>query len=287
SARVTKRRSTRIQKLQAPSIPKEMAPSVTTTQDTIHHDTNEPFPFLSLPFELRNKIYRHFVHFPTGVIKAPSMSPRLALYLVSRQFHTEASQIFFAENVFHLQSDTAEEGQDPFGPTLARAQRCIVNLRLTPPFEWGIIERYLTSFVAALSPKHELQCLLIIATPYQVERLSPLEKLSGIRFAQIDVAPAFYEYWFHGSPHTGFTWFLPYDAPKVPYQQLLERLMMSDGNSADTIKQGVTGAYHAEPPLTTSLEGEELSHAQLHGGWAATGELINLLNDVCKKALKP
>ncbi|KAL8993131.1 MAG: hypothetical protein Q9188_007404 [Gyalolechia gomerana] len=283
-ARVTRRRSARIQKLQELNISKGLTPS--TSQNALHHDTSKPFPFLSLPPELRNKIYRHIVHFPTGVIKAPSMSPRLSLYLVSRQFHTEASKVFYTENVFHLQSDTAEKGQDPFGPALHRAQRCVLNLRLTAPFEWDFIEWYLTAFVAALSPKHELQSLLIIATPYQVERFMPLEKLSGVDLAQIDVAPPYYEYWFRGSPKTGWTWFLPYDMPKYPYQQHLERLMMSDGKSAEKIKEGLGKEYQVEPALTTALEGEELKHAKMCGGWPGTGELITLLNGDCRRDLR-
>ncbi|KAI4180665.1 MAG: hypothetical protein L6R41_007083 [Letrouitia leprolyta] len=212
------------------------------------------------------------------------MDRRLNLFLASRQLHAEASEIFFAKNVFQLESHVAEKtpGREPFCPTLSRVQRCVLNLRLTSPLDCTFILSYLSSFIDVLTPKHKLKHLLIVATPDQVECLHPLERLSRVELAQIDVASPFYPYWCSGSPSMGFKMYLAYYKPKAVYQQHLERIMMCDGSEAqkEKIKERLKGEYVSEPELTVALQGEELEKAKMEGGWKGAGEMMFVLHEV-------
>ncbi|EPS45506.1 hypothetical protein H072_538 [Dactylellina haptotyla CBS 200.50] len=75
------------------------------------------FPFLRLPRELRDEIYKYFVAIPLPPVPdpirrlpneyalPPYMTPRLdvAILRVNKQIHDEASRILYSQNVFRIQ----------------------------------------------------------------------------------------------------------------------------------------------------------------------------------------
>ena len=65
---------------------------------------DRPFPFLTLPGELRNKIYRMCLVGPSIYTLNLRFPPRRAssLLCVNKQVYHEAAPIFYAENVFRL-----------------------------------------------------------------------------------------------------------------------------------------------------------------------------------------
>ena len=89
----------------------------------------ETSPFLALPLELRYAIYRHCLISPSGKVEVVSnylgtQKPRpirfytvrnLSLLEANRQIRAEASEQFYAENIFTLNSysRTQEYGQEP------------------------------------------------------------------------------------------------------------------------------------------------------------------------------
>ncbi|KAK6331400.1 hypothetical protein TWF730_004482 [Orbilia blumenaviensis] len=91
-----------------------------------------PFPFLSLPRELRHKIYKYVISFPTApsapissfLDSRPPFELRerlseptdLSLLLVNKQIHDEASQVLYGETVFPLRVVINESQTDGYEP---------------------------------------------------------------------------------------------------------------------------------------------------------------------------
>ncbi|PSS28446.1 hypothetical protein M430DRAFT_92314 [Amorphotheca resinae ATCC 22711] len=78
-------------------------------EDSTQGQKQAPFPFLSLPSELRNKIYSFvFSEAPQVLDLDPSIfhlfhkQKMLALFTVSRQIHLEATHHFFSTHTFRL-----------------------------------------------------------------------------------------------------------------------------------------------------------------------------------------
>ena len=74
------------------------------TPEYISYEQPKPFPFLDLPGELRNKIYRMCLVGPSQYTVNLRFPPRTAssLLCVNKQVFLEASSIFYAENVFRF-----------------------------------------------------------------------------------------------------------------------------------------------------------------------------------------
>lgn len=71
-----------------------------------HHDTDQPFPFFTLPFELRREIlfsvlasYRTIDLDPCNNVDAVE---RLSVFLTSRRMHEEAYHVFYGRHTFRI-----------------------------------------------------------------------------------------------------------------------------------------------------------------------------------------
>lgn len=223
-------------------------------------------------------IYRYIVRFRKGVVKAAKMSPRLQLWLVNRQFFNEASALFYSENVFKFYSGYVQPGEDPFGPNISRVQRCFLHLKWTYFNATVFMQWYLTEFVNAFMPRKDLRYLLVRIIPQQLAQLKPLEQLSGIELAQIEIAYTFDRFNYYRTVGPKYIWATSHPPERKKYHQLLERLMMSDGKSEAPVRNSLNRYYNAEPALTTSLSGEALQHAKSHGGWTEEGDLFDLFH---------
>lgn len=236
-------------------------------------------------------IYRHFIRFPKGVLKAKHMSSRLQLFLVNRQLFTEASALFYADNVFKFYSAYVSRGQDPFGFNLTRIRKCFLHLNGTHPNAYDFFSWYIKEFADALVKSNSLEYLLLRILPHQLQQLSPLEKINNIKFVQIDLvawSDAPYYAWPFRRQYLSL-WGKYDTLMRGPQQkrhvQLLERLMMSDGKAAteveirDRIAKAMEkkNSYTIEPPLSISLTGDALQEAKVHGGWADGNALYTYL----------
>ncbi|KAL8762102.1 MAG: hypothetical protein Q9184_001847 [Pyrenodesmia sp. 2 TL-2023] len=246
--------------------------------------SSKPFPFFSLPAEIRNMVYGHFIHFPRGVVKAKTMSTRLRPFLVNRQLFAEASARFYAFNVFKFYSAYVFSGQDPFGFNLTRIRKCFLHLNGTHPRARDFLTWYLKEFVDALIKRHSLECLLVRALPYQLPQVKTLAALRGIELVQIDAVGA-RVLW--NSREAFWTMFDPWTKGPSDLRlcQLLERLMMSDGSAAteNEIQERAVKAedrkekYVAKPALSVQLKGEAAQLAKRDGGWADPHALYRYL----------
>ncbi|KAI4112953.1 MAG: hypothetical protein LQ345_005978 [Seirophora villosa] len=271
----------------APRARRASTSSLPTVKSLLHHDSanvnrseiiTEPFPFFSLPPEVRNMVYRNFARYPRGVVKAKSMPTRLQPFLANRKLYDEASKLFYAENVFKFYSIYVAPGIHPFGPSLTRIRKCFMHLNGTDLAATAFIARYVEEFVTALLPHHALKYLLIRLLPLQLvpPLEESLERLRGITFAQIHLTMT--------SDRRLYTWRPPstYALPSailqnVPLalrrrQQYLERAMMSEP-TRPRIPMAQTGGYVTDPRLTVYLKDPELRTAQMTGGWRSRLEL--------------
>ncbi|KAL8925688.1 MAG: hypothetical protein Q9208_003371 [Pyrenodesmia sp. 3 TL-2023] len=252
--------------------------------------SSNPFPFFSLPAEIRNMVYGHFVHFPRGVVKAKTMNSRLRPFLVNRQLFTEASALFYACNVFNFYSAYVSGGEDPFGFDLTRIRKCFLHLTGTHPGAYDFLTWYLKEFADALVKRHSLECLLLRVSPRQLHQIETLAALRGIEFVQVNVIES--REWLSGwlGPHLQSLPVRHHPSMMGPTQlrlcQLLERLMMSDGSAAaenDIRKRALKAEerkekYVANPALSVQLRGEAAQLAKRHGGWADPYALYRYLD---------
>ena len=221
-------------------------------------------------------IYRYLVVFPKGVVRAKSMNRKLRLWRANRQCSNEVSALFYSENVFKFYSGYVHAGEDPFGPSIHRIRRCYLHLSYTPAYAEDFMQWYLSEFVKALKPSNQMLYLLIRPSVSQYDQLTPLENLSGIRFAQINTSSYYGKYDWPESDDE-LDWDQSNPTSRLQYRQKLERYMMSDGKSKAQITKNLGNTYCFEPALTVHLWGKALENAQMHGGWTDDGGLYEFL----------
>jgi hypothetical protein len=85
-----------------PKIIEEALQALTISQP--HHSLPSPFPFLSLPAEIRNRIYSLILarDHPKPLILLPNHRAPTSLFLTSSQIHREASYLFYTSQTFRL-----------------------------------------------------------------------------------------------------------------------------------------------------------------------------------------
>ncbi|KAL9602844.1 MAG: hypothetical protein Q9219_001539 [cf. Caloplaca sp. 3 TL-2023] len=288
----TLRRSARLQKTQAlgsqPQLTRSLKlsslPYQSSGPSTEPKPTNNSFPFLSLPPEIRNTVYRYVVYFPRGVVKARSTKTRLQLFQVNQQIYDEASEIFFSENVFRFYAAFVQTGEDPFGLHLNRIKRCFLRLDGRSSYNDAFSYWFIREFVNAMCPKHNLKYLLVKVNATQLNVAQKLERLCNIDFVQIDVGhwTRYYVYHFQTGQriYTQQCVKTVFDkSPSGPlnHWQFLERVMMSDGHSNHIISSTLKEDYDSSIALSTNLRGKVLLYAQRHGGWRSGQDLYSFL----------
>ncbi|KAL8768852.1 MAG: hypothetical protein Q9209_005033 [Squamulea sp. 1 TL-2023] len=237
--------------------------------------TGSSFPFLSLPPEIRNMIYRYIVRFTNGVIRTTKTKTRLQLWLVNRQFYDESSALFYHENTFKFYSCYVRTGEDPFGPRLDRIERCYLHLALTRRSGKAFLHWFVDEFATAVAASNNLKYLLVRMTDYQLDCVKPLEQLSKIPFALVH--RDWETYFVNGPSYLESRHGLSHQ--RTGFEQRLERLMMRDRESETAIVEGLSHdyAYVSSPTLSTELTGQALQLAQSRGGWADVQHLYQFL----------
>ncbi|KAL8974806.1 MAG: hypothetical protein Q9205_008115 [Flavoplaca limonia] len=154
---------------------------------------------------------------------------------------------------------------DPFGPRLDRIERCYLHLSFTRESSNAFLKWFIDEFVTAVTKAKNLKYLLVRMADHQKVSVLPLESLSGLRFAQVQLGRVYmYPTVFRGK-YGGVKYFG--DQKWRVYEQRLERLMMNNGRPNKEVLAGIGNTYEAEPSLSTDLTGEALQKAQEQGGW--------------------
>ncbi|KAI4219044.1 MAG: hypothetical protein L6R36_008599 [Xanthoria steineri] len=237
-------------------------------------------PFFWLPAEVRNMIYSYMVYYPKGLVRYEihrRHSIPIQSWLVNRQIYLEFSALFYRVNTFRFHSGYVRTGDDPFGPRLDRVERCYLHLAKTRQSSNAFLKWFVDEFVAAVAPAGNLKYLIVRMADHQKDCVQPLELLSGIRFALIQVGQV------HHFPQIvrfrGPSGALIYSSgpQKAGYEQRLERALMSDNGPEPGPLATFDSTYVSEPPLSTDLTGEALQEAQRGGGWADDYHLFRFL----------
>ncbi|KAL8850100.1 MAG: hypothetical protein Q9198_011119 [Flavoplaca austrocitrina] len=156
---------------------------------------------------------------------------------------------------------------DPFGPRLDRIERCYLHLSFTRESSNAFLKWFIDEFVTAVAKAKNLKYLLVRMAEHQKDSVLPLESLSGLRFAQVQLGSITH----FVPPFRGKNGELRYfwGKDKSVYQQRLERLLMNDGRPKEEVLAALGHSYQFEPRLATDLTGEALREAQRRGGWGA------------------
>ncbi|KAL8643526.1 MAG: hypothetical protein Q9226_008308 [Calogaya cf. arnoldii] len=237
--------------------------------------------FFSLPPEIRNMIYSYIVYYPKGIVRHEIHQHhshyQIQPWLVNRQFYLESTALLYRVNTFKFFSGYVREGDDPFGSYLDRIERCYLHLAATRKSSNAFLKWFVDEFAAAVGPAGKLRYLIVRMAEHQKDCIQPLEPLSGIRYAQVQLGRV-YEIP-RNFRHRGPCRRLIYRAgiEKTVYEQRLERLLMTDGTPEKEVLAGLGDTYVSEPPLSTDLTGEALQEAQKRGGWADDYHLFKFL----------
>lgn len=231
-------------------------------------------------------IYSYVVSYPKGLVRLEIHkihSHSIQSWHVNRQFYHECSALFYRVNTFKFCSGYVRTGDDPFGPRLDRIERCYLHLALTRQSSNPFLKWFVDEFAAAVAPVKNLKCLIVRMAEHQKDCIRPLELLSGIQFAQVQLGQIYpYQSRFRGK--CGDLIYLE-GKEKTDYEQRLERLLMNDGRPEKDVLAGLGHTYVSEPPLSTDLTGEALQEAQRRGGWADDYHLFDFLGIRLKKGM--
>ena len=169
------------------------------------------FPFLELPPEIRNMIYRIvlvgdepvyiYCHDPCSEVyqgcycsyeyrvrptPVPQVKKDLEILLVNRQIWTEASELFYSDNIFDFDLSLPGPRRKGFHPNLKRMRKCclcgIEGMSGHQSFD-NYLTDLISTFANSLSEAKQLRFLLISA--YGRTFLQPLEALRGIWHVQV------------------------------------------------------------------------------------------------------
>ncbi|KAL9019650.1 MAG: hypothetical protein Q9185_003115 [Variospora sp. 1 TL-2023] len=220
----------------------------------------QPFPFLSLPTEVRLIIYHLALTYDHILIRKARARGAASLLLTNRLIHAEASTVFYDANVFQvplggLPSDTT-------AATLANVRRmrqCCLRLKMTPRTESGTLDKQIGKFVAGIERSRKMECLLIDASwpeadawRWGIDLLQAFKWLRGIHLAQVLIHTVRRN---EQVSHWRDEW-----------TQWIERCMMAEkGVSHEQVS--LSHGYWQKPRLGIDLVGDELEEAKRLGGW--------------------
>ena len=171
-----------------------------TIVETTPSDQKRPLNFIDLPPEIRNMIYRLLVVCPH--LSFPKPAPEdFAIFCVNRLIFTEASAIYYADNVFRFSLTPAFVGAlrpaKRLNPNLHRISKCQIwrdkvdanNDPVDYRVQINWLDEYarmmIKIFVEALKGKGQLQFLLVDLPDIDATILEPLAALRNIKQVQI------------------------------------------------------------------------------------------------------
>lgn len=139
-----------------PSVPVDVQPiedaikALTLSHPSLPPPTIPPFPFFSLPAEIRNRIY-YLVLFSRSESRKPFPKRRspTSLYLTSSRTHREASYIFYTSQTFRLFPlqefkpllPTVSELPPRYRPLVANTELILGPGWTAPPKSWKVTQR--------------------------------------------------------------------------------------------------------------------------------------------------
>jgi hypothetical protein len=110
--------------------------------------TQQPFPFLDLPPELRTKILLHLLQQPSPIpLSSLAATYPHSLLLVSSQIHSEVLPLYFSTNSFAL---TLRRHNDALAPFLSSPSRNLVRSLKISIERWGANDFFNKSFAPVI-----------------------------------------------------------------------------------------------------------------------------------------
>lgn len=234
-----------------------------TKQQSKKNKKKKPFPFLSLPTEVRLMIYHLALTYDHILIRKARARGAASLLLTNRLIHAEASTVFYDANVFQvplggLPSDTTAAA----AATLANVRwmrQCCLRLKMTPRTDSWKLNKQIGKLVAGIERSRKMECLLIDASwpeadqwRWGIELLQAFKWLRGIHLAQVLIHTV------RRNEHVSH-W-------RDEWTQWIERCMMAEkGVSHEQVS--LSHGYREEPRLGIDLVGDELEEAKRKGGW--------------------
>ncbi|KAI4212347.1 MAG: hypothetical protein LQ351_004917 [Letrouitia transgressa] len=223
-----------------------------------------PFPFLSLPAEIRLKIYHYAVSYDYMLTSRRKRRTASGLLTVSRLIHSEVFEIFYAENVFGIYiGGGPKPASRKLIPNLELMRQCYVKIdkgRIQTPKTSNRASGLFHRFSRVLrDPRNRLECLLVELHTPKVNSdgwrsdLRFLDMVQGIHLVEIVVVDTRKK----RVNHNGLA-------------QRTERMMMRDADDEEEIPYTMKEwklPYNRQPRLSIDLTGPMLSDAKKHGGW--------------------
>ncbi|KAI4161205.1 MAG: hypothetical protein LQ342_005101 [Letrouitia transgressa] len=224
--------------------------------------TKKPFPFLSLPAEIRLKIYHYTVSYDYMLTSRRKRKTASGLLSVSRLIHSEAFEIFYAENVFEIYIGGGPEPtcRKPI-PNLELMRQCYVKLNKEKLQDSRReYKLYVRLDQVLRNPWNRLECLLIELHTSRMNGgvgwrsdLKSLDRIQGIHLVEIVIVDTVLG-----------------EVNRNGLVQRAERMMMRDAYSEENIPYTMMEhkqPYIHQPRLSLDLTGPMLSDAKKYGGW--------------------
>ncbi|KAL9608830.1 MAG: hypothetical protein Q9167_006348 [Letrouitia subvulpina] len=224
----------------------------------------KPFPFLSLPAEIRIKIYHYAVSYDYMLTSRRKRGTASGLLSVSRLIHSEAFEIFYAENVFEIYiGGGPKPASRKLLPNLKLMRQCYVKInkeKLYNSKDSRGLSLYHRFDQVLMDPRNRLECLLIeLHTPKLDDDmdwrsdLKYMDSAQGIHLVEIVIVET----------PLG-------EVRSNGLVQRAERMMMRDASSEEVIPYTMREhrrPYINQPRLSIDLTGPMLSDAKKNGGW--------------------
>lgn len=164
----------------------EAVRALTISQPSPQPPTTSPFPFFSLPAEIRNRVYALVLpSTPKSPKPSPNRRPPTSLFLTSSQIHREASYIFYTARTFRLFPLQEFKPLPTVSELPTRYRSLITNIELilgpgwtAPPKSWKVTQR----MVKILKPLSQASCLRVFV---EIDPSHPV-------FARFRVSHGFY-----------------------------------------------------------------------------------------------
>ncbi|KAL9599313.1 MAG: hypothetical protein Q9219_003940 [cf. Caloplaca sp. 3 TL-2023] len=215
------------------------------------------FPFLSLPPELRVKIYHLALTFDRILIRKARVRRTAGLILANRLIYSEAFPIFYEANAFQVHIGGLPTDTETPLANVHHMKQCCLEFEVAPKAKSGVLRRLIDKFVDDIWGG-KMECLLIDAWEYP-----------GLG--------SFADHWL-----SKFSWVRRIHLVQVVFNQVgkkgkvnqhqdqwcqrLERSMMARQSWIE-YDLNLIDEYGAAPKLGIDLVGEELEDAKRNGGW--------------------
>ncbi|KAL8643809.1 MAG: hypothetical protein Q9210_007544 [Variospora velana] len=219
----------------------------------------KPFPFLSLPTEVRLMIYHLALTYDHILIRKARVRGAASLLLTNHLIHAEAFTLFYDENVFQVPISGLPSDTEAALANVHFMRQCCLRLKIAPRTDPGKLTKHISKVIAGIERSRKMECLLIDASwpaaeewRWGIDLLQAFKWVRGIHLVQVLI-------------HTVRRNEDVYHC-RDEWTQWIERCMMAEkGVSHEAVS--LSNRYREKPRLGIDLVGDELEEAKRKGGW--------------------